>query len=297
MGLSVGQEAGWGLADLEAAIAAAEARVPNLRPGCEKRIVWAAAPATKTPVSVLYIHGFSATGEELRPLPDMVADAFGANIHFTRLTGHGQDSDAMGRATLSDWRCDVSEAIVIAETLGDEVIIMGCSTGCTLATLALAEGAQAKAMVHISPNFGLRHRMVQTLLDLPSARHWSKYVAGSSRSFTPISAAHAAYWTLQYPTDAVHVMADAVRALRHADLSLIKTPALFCFNDADQVVHPEDTRKVIARWGAQADTVVITQRPEDDTRGHVMAGDIFSPGQTVPLARQIIAWVQGLPTH
>lgn len=283
------------LATIEAAIAAAEARVPNLREGCEKRIIWAEAPATKTQMSLLYIHGFSATGEELRPLPDMVAAAFGANIHFTRLTGHGQDHDAMGRATLSDWRRDVAEAIAIAETLGEEVIIMGCSTGCTLATLALAEGAQAKAMIHISPNFGLRHRVVQTLLDLPGARHWSKYIAGSSRSFTPISAAHAAYWTVEYPTDAVHVMADAVRAVRRADLSPISAPALFCFNDADQVVHPEDTRKVIARWGTRTDTVAITQTPDDDDMGHVMAGDIFSPGQTAPLARQIVAWVQSLP--
>ena len=230
-------------------------------------------------------------------MPDLVAQAFRANIHFTRLTGHGQDGDAMGQATLTDWRRDVAEAIVIAETLGDEVIIMGCSTGCTLATLALAEGAEAKAMIHVSPNFGLRHRAVQTLLDLPGSRHWSKYVAGSSRSFEPINNAHAAYWTVKYPTDAVHVMADAVRAVRRADLSLIHTPALFCYNDGDQVVHPEDTRKVIARWGSKADVVSIEQTASDDDMGHVMAGDIFSPGQTTPLAQQIIAWLQDLPAR
>ena len=283
------------LAQIETALAAAEAQVPHLRPGCEKRIIWAGAEATKTPVSVLFIHGFSATGEELRPLPDLVAEAFGANLHFTRLTGHGQDGDALARASLADWRRDVAEAIMIAQALGDEVIIMGCSTGCTLATLALAEGAQAKAMIHVSPNFGLRHRFVQTLLDLPGARHWSRYVAGASRSFTPISAAHAAYWTVAYPTDAIHVMADAVRAARQMDVSLIGTPALFCFNDADQVVHPADIRKVMAGWGGPAESIAITQTPDDDAMGHVMAGDVFSPGQTVPLARQIIAWVQKLP--
>ncbi|EBA12705.1 alpha/beta hydrolase [Roseobacter sp. CCS2] len=285
------------LANIEAALAAAEAQVPHLRKGCEKRIIWADTPATKTPVCLLYIHGFSATGEELRPLPDLVAQALGANIHFTRLTGHGQDGDAMGRATLADWQRDVAEAVMVAETIGDDVVIMGCSTGCTLATLALAGGARAKAMIHVSPNFGLRHRAVQTLLDLPGSRHWSKYVAGSSRSFAPISETHAAYWTVKYPTTAVHVMADAVRAVRAADLSVINTPALFCFNDADQVVHPDDTRKVIARWRAQVDTIAIKQTPKDDNMGHVMAGDVFSPGQTLPLAQQMIAWVQGLPAR
>lgn len=271
--------------------------MPHLRDGCQKRIVWANTPATKTPLCLLYIHGFSATGEELRPLPDLVAEAFGANIHFTRLTGHGQDGDAMGRATLADWRRDVAEAIVIAESLGDEVIIMGCSTGCTLATLALAEGAQAKAMIHMSPNFGMRHWGLQTLLDLPGSRHWSCYVAGSTRSFEPISDAHAAYWTIKYPTAAVHVMADAVRAARHADLSVIETPAVFCFNDADQVVHPGEIRKVVARWGGQTKTIAIKQTAADDDMGHVMAGDIFSPGQTAPLAQQIIAWMQALPAR
>lgn len=284
------------LASIEADLATAEAQVPNLRPGCEKRIVWAAAPATRTAMSVLFVHGFSATGQELRPLPDLVAQAFGANLHFTRLTGHGQDGAAMARATFADWRQDVGAAITIAQTLGREVVIMGCSTGCTLATLALAEGAQARAMIHVSPNFGLRHRVLQTLLDLPGARHWSKYVAGSSQSFQPISTAHKAYWTVEYPTAAVHVMADAVRAARQSDLSRITTPALFCFNEADQVVHPADIRNVMERWGAQTEVVALKQTPEDDKMGHVMAGDIFSPGQTAPLARQIIAWLQGLPT-
>lgn len=285
------------IATIEATLAAAEAQVPHLRPGCEKRIVWAGASARKTGISVLFIHGFSASGGELRPLPDLVAAAFDANLHFTRLTGHGQDGDAMGRATFVDWQRDVAEAIAIAQTLGEEVVIIGCSTGCTLASLALAEGTQVKAMIHISPNFGLRHWAVQTLLDLPGSRHWSKYVAGSSRSFEPISDAHATYWTVRYPTAAVHVMADTVRAARDADLSRINTPALFCFNDKDQVVHPADIRKVIDRWGAPTETVMIEQGPEDDAMGHVMAGDVFSPGQTVPLAQRIIAWLRDLPAN
>jgi esterase/lipase len=283
------------LDDIEAAIAATEAQVPHLRDGCEKRIIWADASATKTAISVLYIHGFSATGEELRPLPDLVANAFGANLFLTRLTGHGQNGDAMGDATLSDWQRDVAEAISIAKALGDEVIIMGCSTGCTLATLAFADGTRVKAMLHVSPNFGLRHWAVQTLLDLPGSRHWSKFIAGSSRAFEPISDAHSAYWTVEYPTAAVHVMANAVRAVRDADLSVITTPALFCFNEADQVVHTKDIVEVIGRWGAQADTVVIEQTAADDEMGHVMAGDVFSPGQTAPLAQRMIAWVKALP--
>jgi esterase/lipase len=91
----------------------------------------------------------------VRPLPDMLADALGANLYFARLTGHGQDGIAMGRARLPDWEADVAEALQIGAALGDEVIVMGCSTGCTLLTTALAQGARAKGIVHVSPNYGL----------------------------------------------------------------------------------------------------------------------------------------------
>jgi esterase/lipase len=251
-------------------------------------------PAVQTAIYVLYIHGFSATGEELRPLPDQVAEGLNANIYFTRLTGHGQDSAAMGRASLKAWQRDVTEALAVAQTIGQEVVVIGCSTGCTLATLAFAHGAEAKAMIYISLNFGLRHRAGQGMLDLPHSRRWAKYVAGDKRSFPSKNDAHAAFWTLEYPTEAVHVMSDAMRAARKANFYEITTPALFCFNPEDQVVHPDDTKRVIGRWGAATDTVVLAQTASDDEMGHIMAGDIFSPNQTAPLARRILAWCRAL---
>lgn len=275
-------------------MAAQEAAVPNLRAGCEKRIVWAGQAAEQTNAAVIFLHGFSATGEEVRPLPDLVAKGLGANLFFTRLQGHGQSGDALGQASLTAWQADVAEALTVGHLIGKEVIVIGCSTGCTLASLALAEGARAKAMVHLSPNFGLRHRLVQKLLNLPASRYWGKLVAGRTRSFNARNAAHAAYWTLTYPTSAVHVMADTVRAARQADLGRITTPALFCYNADDQVVHPDDTRRAIARWGAPTQTVMLQQTPQDDPMGHIMAGDIMSPGQTAPLAARILAWYDTL---
>jgi hypothetical protein len=35
---------------------------------------------------------------------------------------------------------------------------------------------------------------------------------------------------------------------------------------------------------------ILIQGPLDDKEGHVMAGDVFSPNQTAPLAQQIIDW-------
>ena len=277
---------------LDADLARSEAQVRALRPGCHKRVVWADAQAVKTPVALLYIHGFSASPEETRPLPDLVAQSLKANIYFTRLTGHGQDGAAMAQASLADWERDVAEAVTIAQNIGEEIILMGCSTGCTLATLALAGGTKARAVIHIAPNFGLTDRRAQWLLDMPGSQYWGHLLAGSTRSFVPINAAHAAYWTTRYPTKAVHPMGQAVRAVRRADLSAVKTPAYFAFNEADQVVCAKDTRAVMDRWGGPVTPDVLVQGPDDDVSGHVMAGDVFSPKQTEPLARRISEWLE-----
>ena len=278
---------------LDAWLAAAESRVPNLRDACAKRIVWAGETGAATRDVVLYIHGFSATYHEIRPVPDDVAKALGANLHFTRLTGHGQDGAAMGAATLDAWRRDVQQALDVAHVLGDRVLVVGCSTGCTLAVDLLARGARMAGLVCVSPNFGLTHRLAQALLDLPQVKRWGHLVAGRERSFDPISDAHAAYWTTRYPVQAVYPMGDAVRAVRKADLSGVTTPALFAFNPADQVVSATATRRVIARWGGRADTHMLVQGPHDDKMGHVMAGDVFSPAQTKPLVAAILRWYQG----
>ena len=282
------------ITEIESWLAEREADVPNLKPGCEKRVIWAGDVSVRTPVSLLYIHGFSASPEELRPLPDLIAGDLGANIHFTRLAGHGRDSAAMALATYEDWMRDVAEAVEIAQSIGDEIVIMGCSTGCTLATLALAGGVSAKAVIFISPNFGLRNRLAQMVLDAPAVRHWGKYVAGRTRSFEPINDRHTAYWTTSYPTEAVHPMGEAVRAVRRADLSKVTTPAFFSVNEADTVVHPNDIRKVAARWGGPVLLDIIAPGPGDDPGGHVMAGDVFSPNQTRPMAERISAWLRTL---
>jgi esterase/lipase len=281
------------LTELDAWLAAQDAAVGGVRAGCEKQILWHDGPR-KTNVAIVYVHGFSATGAEIRPLPDLVAAALGANVYFARLTGHGQSGAAMGQARLPDWERDVDEALAIGSAIGDDVIVMGCSTGCTLLTTALARGARAKGIVHVSPNYGLRNVMAHRLLQLPGVRSWGPYLAGKERSFEPISDHHAALWTVKYDTQAVFTMADAVRAAIDSDIGAITTPAYFAYCEADQVVSPKKILSVMARWAGPVVEDLLIQGPTDDKMGHVMAGDVFSPAQTAPLAARIIEWAKGL---
>lgn len=281
------------LKTLDAQLADNEAKVGGIREGCAKQVIWADGPQ-KTKVSVVYVHGFSATLGEVRPLPDLVAKALGANLFYTRLAGHGQDGDAMGRATLEDWNADVAEALEIGAAIGDEMVVIGCSTGCTLLTTALAQGAQAKAIVHLSPNYGLTNFFAKGLLNLPGIEWWGRYVVGKTQSFEPRSAAHAQFWTLKYDTNAIFTMAAAVRETLATRIERIKTPAYFAYAETDRVVNPKKTRAVMARWGGPVHEDILIQGPEDDSDGHVMAGEVMSPRQTEPTAQRIIEWVRAL---
>ncbi|TIR08816.1 MAG: alpha/beta hydrolase, partial [Mesorhizobium sp.] len=76
--------------DPQAYLARREAAVPDIRDGLEKEIIWANPMIhARTPLSIVYVHGFSASKGEVRPLPDEVADQLDANLFYTRLTGHG----------------------------------------------------------------------------------------------------------------------------------------------------------------------------------------------------------------
>jgi esterase/lipase len=283
---------------LEAEIAAVEAKVDHLRDGCAKCVSWAGDVAVQTEIAVVFIHGFSATCGELRPLPEMIAQALGANLFSTRLMGHGQNGDAMGRATLDGWRADVREAAVIGQALGKRVLFIGCSTGCTLTTLGLTNGdidaENVLGAVFVSPNFGLRHKVAQMVLDLPFSEYWAPYLIGKERKFDVISDQHEQFWTTRYPTKAVKPMGDAIRAVMRANVSEIQTPMFMAVNADDEVIDPVRARKVMLKWGGPVYKQALKQTEDDDAMGHVMAGDVFSPGQTAPLVARIVEWAQKL---
>ena len=126
------------LGQIEHRITMAESQITDIRPGLEKSIIWAGAPHQRTRYAIVYIHGFSASKEELRPVPDRIAVALGANIFYTRLTGHGRTAEAMREASVAAWMQDLAETFQIGSMIGDKVIIISCSTGGTLVAAGMA---------------------------------------------------------------------------------------------------------------------------------------------------------------
>ncbi|MBY6202340.1 lysophospholipase [Maritalea mobilis] len=279
-------------------LAAREAGFDDIVPGTEARVVWAGDEGAVTRWAVLYLHGFSATSEELRPVPDRVAEALGANLVFARLPGHGRTGTAMAEARASDWVDDTDLMLDVARAVGDRVLVIGTSTGATLAAYAATERDMAvdvAGMVLISPNFRVADP-AGMVLGWPLAGVWVPWITGPERGFEPVNEAQAAYWTTAYPSPVLASLGALLRELRGRDLSAVTVPALFLFSDADAVVDPRATHAAAERWGGPVTLRPVTLPDEGvDPYAHVIAGDILSPVMTDRVVEEILDFAGGVP--
>jgi alpha-beta hydrolase superfamily lysophospholipase len=281
--------------DIDAYVAAHEAQFDDIVEGAEMQLIWAfPASKAKTPVALVYIHGFSASPGEIRPAPDLAAEALGANLFYARLVGHGRSDEAMAEPTVQDWLDDVAEAIAIGERLGERVVLIGTSTGGTLAAIAALHPDlkdRIAGIVFVSPNFKVQASGSQ-ILTAPFARQLVPLVAGAERSFEPENELHAKFWTERYPSVALLPMAASVA---HANAQFYQNtdiPALFVFSNDDRVVDHTVTRQIADRWGGPAEIVAVAE--SDDPYNHVIAGDALSPSNNQMMADTIARWVSAL---
>jgi pimeloyl-ACP methyl ester carboxylesterase len=281
--------------DPQAYVAKVEAAVPGIRDGLEKEIVWANPMVrARTPLSIVYIHGFSASKGEVRPLPDDVADQLDANLFYTRLTGHGQDGAAMTQGSVNAWINDYEEALAIGRAIGDKVIVISTSTGGSLATWAATQPGASDGVVaiaFISPNFGVKASGAE-ILTMPWGKQIAELVAGKERSFAPHNTLHEKFWTTKYPIAATLPMAALTELAYGAPVEKATIPALFIFSDSDRVVRPDRTREIAGRWGAAHELVPLDDTGDPDN--HVIAGDALSPSTTAFLAQRIVVWIEAV---
>ena len=279
--------------DLDAHLRERESRHADLRPEAAAQIHWfRAAQGTKTPLALVYVHGFSASHREVHPYPQALADRLGANLFLLRLSGHGQGSAALGDASANDWLADVAEARAIARRIGDRTVLIGTSQGGALALLsAVADPADLAAIVVVSPNFGVGNP-ASGLLSGPWGEHIARAVLGSDEyRFVPVNAEHARHWTTHYPVRALVAMQQVVDALQSAPLAQVTTPVLAFYARRDRVVDPEAMRNGLSRLGS--DTLwTVRLDAAADPHGHVLFGDILSPDTTAAALETTLAFLR-----
>jgi pimeloyl-ACP methyl ester carboxylesterase len=281
------------LAGIDEALAAAEAKLPDLRPGSDRRIVWAdPARKARTRLALVYLHGFTATRQEVAPVADRAAAALGANLYYARVPGHGRTADAMAEATLASWQLEGMNALAIGRLLGERVVLMGTSTGGTLATWLAAQHPDVAAVVLISPNYAVQAAGAD-LAALPGGQGLVRLVQGSYREYVTHGPLHAAHWTARYSTMAIPPMMRLVKSVDGIDPASMQVPVLAFYSPRDTVVRPEAIEQRFARWGSSMKRLVAVETQDPDR--HVLAGDALSPGTSAQVTTAIVEFVGALP--
>jgi pimeloyl-ACP methyl ester carboxylesterase len=276
--------------DIDSLLESQEKIAIALRPGTEKKVLWARGNGVKTKTSIVFIHGFSASRVEIDPVVSLIAAELNANVYFTRLRGHGQDGKALGEATYEQLLDDTIEAIEIGKSIGDDVILMGCSTGCSLIHITLSQEHDIKAAIYISPNFGPKPIKGQALR-IPGAKFLVPLVFGKEHSFVAINDKYVTCWTTKYPTKALFTIKTTVLAAHQVDHRTIKIPIMMWFSDEDKVVNAKWTRKIASMMGDNVTLHNPSLTEQDDPSCHGIIGDILSPSQTTIAVKKIINWL------
>lgn len=270
---------------------AAGGEYPLIR-GTEKRVLWR-EQGKKTRYAIVYLPGFSATRQEIAPTAELVAEALDANLFETRLRGHGRISGAMLDTRAEDWLDDAAEALAVGDRLGERIIVIGTSTGATLA-LAMA-GSPAmrdvETLILISPNFAPVDSSAQWLTR-PAGPLIARLMVGETRTWQAHNERQARYWSTSYPATTV------VEVMRLVDFVNAKLPLsieqslLVMVSPNDTVVSAETTRDAFDRIDTPRKLLLEFDQVGDPSN-HVLAGDILSPESTQDVAAAIIDFVRG----
>jgi pimeloyl-ACP methyl ester carboxylesterase len=249
----------------------------KLKPNNEARIVWYDSSKTKTEYVIVYLHGFSASQEEGRPVHTNIAKEFGCNLYLSRLAEHGIDTtEPMMNLTPDRLWESAKQALQIGKQLGNKVILMSTSTGGTLALkLAADYPNDVYALVMMSPNIAI-YDSRSFLLN----NHWGLQIAqtltGShyitSSDSTPLSRQ---YWYGHYRLEAATQLQELLETtMTKQTFEKVKQPALLLYYYKDEahqdtVVSVPALLNMFAELGTPANEKVKQAMP--DVGGHVMA--------------------------
>jgi esterase/lipase len=233
----------------------------KLRPDNEARIVWANDSLKNiTDYCILYLHGFSASQGEGIPVHTDIAKKYGCNLYLSRLAEHGIDTtEKLINLTADNLWQSAKEAYVIASKLGKKVIIMGTSTGGTLALMLAANYPQVHSLVLLSPNIEIFDGTAW-LLNNPWGLQIARMVIGSdyiiSKDTRPV---YKQYWSYGYRLEAVVQLQELLEsAMKPEVFKKVNQPVLMLYYyrdkiNQDSVVKVEAMQKMFQELGTPAD--------------------------------------------
>ena len=253
----------------------------KLKPNNEARIVWANdSLKQKTEYAIVYLHGFSASQEEGSPIHTNIAKEFGCNIYLSRLAEHGIDTtEPMANLTPDTYWESAKQALAIGKQLGNNIILMGTSTGGTNALqLAAAYPKDIAALVLMSPNIAINNDKAYLLNN-----HWGFQLAEmiigndhiTARDDRPV---FKEYWYHRYPLRALVQLQEMLETTMTKEIfEKVKQPVLMLYYYKDNV-HQDSVVSVPAMLEMfnELGSSIKIKEPMPKTGDHVIASYIKS---------------------
>jgi esterase/lipase len=268
-------------AALEGYVAKLESR-NLLKKNNEARIVWANdSLKNTTEYAIVYLHGFSASQEEGNPVHQNIAKAFGCNLYLARLAEHGIDTtDALFNFTAEGLWETGKEAYAIGKKLGKKVILMGTSTGGTLALQLAAAYPEIAGLVLYSPNIEINDPNAWLLND-----PWGLQIARLVKKSNLNTAARGdsiynQFWNHTYRLEATVQLEELLETtMLPTTFQQIKQPVLSLYyykneKEQDPVVKVSAIQKMMGQLGTAENLKKSVAIPE--AGNHVLASPIQS---------------------
>ncbi len=292
-----GPQAGRLPADLDAHLGSREAAATGIIEGDQKEIVWAGERGAKTPLAIVYMHGWQGSRREYASVFDAVARDLGANVFYTRLKGFGTTTEEIVRVRTGDWIDDAREAMEIGRRIGDRVVVAGSSMGGDLALwLAAYDSAGLAGVVLLScavqpldkrsemllwpwPLPGVILRIASGKYNRMELRE-DLYPTGSPRLF-------ARYNPRRYRSESTLKLMSVVKLVRGLPLDSVTAPSLWLYSDKDDAVDIPTLKAFYARTGGPSKRLASVV----GARAHMLAGDMFCPETTPDVIRTINAFL------
>lgn len=253
-----------------------------IKPDNQARIVWYNdSLKNTTEYALVYLHGFSASQEEGNPVHRNLAKAFGCNLYLARLAEHGIDtSDALLNYTAAGLWQSAKEAYAIGKKLGKKVILMGTSTGGTVALQLAAAFPDIAGIILYSPNIAINDPNAW-LLNNPWGLQIARLVKGSDfNTAGHDDATYKKYWNYTYRLEATVQLEELLETtMLPATFTAVRQPvlALYYFkdeNNQDKVVKVSAIQKMMKELGTPDSLKRSVAMP--NTGNHVLASPILS---------------------
>ena len=252
-----------------------ESQVQNIKAD-NKAEVLRIEPNKKTAIAFVYLHGFSASPKEVSPLVENLSAHFKFNAYFARLKDHGIANSMMLTVTADDLFSDAEEAYQIGKKLGDRVVLVGTSTGATLALWLAKKHNDVAGLILISPNIGVYDKR-GVLSSGPLGALIARAVVGPVYSWIPKHVHQEEFWTTSYHPRGISAMMNVVREVEMTNFSTVQAPAITLWTPLDKVVNIQKAIEKIKTLSSKKNEFVEFNTPE-----HVLAGAITAPENVEP---------------